>query len=85
MKQVFNLIEAIGHKVMEYADRTGNKPATIILSRGSYRRILEIKADEGRIGNLIIGCAPMTEIDTPLGKVKVVIDEMLDDMTIETE
>ena len=85
MKQVFDLIEAIGNKVMEYAERTGNKPTAVSISRGSYRRILEIRAWETQIGNLIIGCAPQSEIDTPLGKVKVVIDELLDDTAIETE
>lgn len=83
MKQVFDLIDTIIESAMDYFGRTGVKPVAVAISRGSYRRLLEIKSWEERIGNLIIGCRPLEEIETPLGKIKIVIDELLVDTSVE--
>ncbi len=83
MKEVFDLIEAINDRVIQYRDQTGHIPTTLAISPGSYRRLLEIKSWEARIGNLIIGCAPLQQIETILGKVNIIIDEMLNDTAIE--
>ena len=83
MEQVHDLIEAINEKVNRYLQRTGLIPTSIAISPGSYRRLLEITAWEGRIGNLVIGCVPLSEIKTISGKVKVIIDELVSDTEIE--
>ncbi len=83
MKHVFDLIETINDKVMQYFDETGRTPTTITISPNSYRRLLEIKTDEAKTGNLIIGYAPITEIQTPLGRIRLQLDEMLSDTDVE--
>ncbi len=83
MKQVFDLIETIIETAMDYFERTGVRPATVAISLSSYRRLLEIKSWEERIGNLIIGCRPLEEIETPIGKLRVIIDEILVDTAVE--
>jgi hypothetical protein len=83
MEQVQDIIEAINRKVHEYVERTGVAPTRIAISPGLYRRQLEFTAWVGRIGNLIIGCAPITELETSSGKLRLVIDELIPDMKIE--
>ncbi len=83
MKQVFDLIETIIETAMDYFERTVVRPAMVAISRSSYRRLLEIRSSEESIGNLIIGCRPLEEIETPLGKPKVIIDEILEDTVVE--
>jgi hypothetical protein len=83
MEQVHDIIEAINEKVHEYVGRTGVAPTRIAISPGLYRRLLEFTAWVGRIGNLIIGCAPITEFETSSGKLRLVIDELIPDMNIE--
>ena len=83
MKEVFDLIEAINETAMQYREQTGRVPTTIAVSPGSYRRLLEIKAWEQRIGNLVIGCTPLRELETPFGKVNIVIDETSADTAVE--
>ncbi len=85
MKEVFDLIETINETAMQFRDQTGYAPASIAVSPRSYRRLLEIKAQEQRIGNLVIGCTPVRELEIPFGKVNIVIDEMSSDTTIEAE
>jgi hypothetical protein len=82
MNQVFDLLEAIREKLLSYARRTGAIPAEVSISPGSYRQLVELKAREGRIGNLIIGCFPLTDIETPLGRIRIVIDELLSETAI---
>jgi hypothetical protein len=79
MKDVFDLFEAINDGVMLYRNQTGETPTTLTISPAMYRRLVEIKAWEGRIGNLVIGCAPVNSIDTPSGTLCVVIDELFTD------
>ena len=83
MKNVFDILEAIEEKVAEFLDRCGRIPAAIILSPGSYRRLVEMRSMDITVGNLIIGCVPLKEVDTSAGKVNVVIDEMLSDSYVE--
>ena len=77
MKKVFDLIEAINEEVMAYSEENGKAPREISISRDAYRRLLKIKSEENVIGNLVIGCAPITEIETETGTIRLVIDEML--------
>jgi hypothetical protein len=83
MEQVHDIIEAINQKVNEYVERTGVSPTRIAISPGLSRRLLELTAWVGRIGNLIIGCAPITEFETSSRKLRVVIDELIPDTKIE--
>jgi hypothetical protein len=83
MEQVFDIIEAINEKSREYFYARSQKPVMLSVSPGSYRRLIEIRAAEGRIGNLIIGCSALEEVVTAVGKLKVVIDEMLQDTAIQ--
>jgi hypothetical protein len=85
MKEVFDLIEAINETAMQFREQTGYAPAGIAVSPRSYRRLLEIIAWEQRIGNLVIGCTPVRELETPFGKVNIVIDEVSPDTAIEAE
>lgn len=77
------LLAAIREKITSYIQRMGAIPAQISISPSSYRRLVELKAWEGRIGNLIIGCFPLTGIETPFGEIRIVIDELLSDAAIE--
>jgi hypothetical protein len=83
MEQVHDIIEAINEKVHEYVERTGVAPTRIAISPGLYRRLLEFTAWAGRIGNLIIGCAPITDFETSWGRLRVVIDELIPEAKIE--
>jgi len=83
MEQVHDLIEAINEGIKDYVHRTGLVPTSISISPRSYRRLLELTAWEGRIGNLVVGCVPLIEIKTTSGKVKVIIDEMISDTEVE--
>lgn len=77
MKQVFDLIEAINEGVMIFVEENGRTPSEVTISKGAYRRLLEIKSEESMIGNLLIGCSPIVEIDTPIGVIHLSIDELL--------
>jgi hypothetical protein len=83
MNQVFELLETIKVELTSYLQRKGVIPAGVSISRNSYRRLVELKAWEGRIGNLVIGCSPLTHFETPVGKIRIVIDEMLSDTAVE--
>ena len=83
MNEVFDLIEAINERVEEYLFTTGGAPTHLSLSRGSYRRLIEIVSGEHAIGNLIIGCRALTQFQTTAGPVKIHIDEVLDDTGLE--
>jgi hypothetical protein len=80
--QVYDLIESIYEKVEDFISRTGFVPVYVSISPGLYRRLLELVAWEGRIGNLIIGCAPLTQIETSAGSVQIVIDEIISDTEV---
>jgi hypothetical protein len=83
MNQVFELLETIKSRVTSYLQRQGVIPAEVSISPSSYRQLVELKAWEGRIGNLVIGCSPLTDLKTPFGKIRLVIDEMLSDTAVE--
>jgi hypothetical protein len=85
MKHAFDPIEAINERIAEHKERSGLRPHSIAISPAAYRRLVEIRAWEGRIGNLIIGCAPLKEFGTEDGNVALVIDEMLADTAVEVE
>ena len=83
MEQVHDLIEIINERLRDYVHRTGLIPTSIAVSPGSYRRLLEITAWDGRIGNLVIGCRPLRAIETAFGTLRVTIDELLADTEVE--
>jgi len=85
MNQVFDIIEAINEKTLEYFYTRSQKPATRAVSPYSYRRLIEIKSLEEATENLILDCAAMREVVTRVGKVNIVIDEMLPDDAIQME
>jgi len=76
MKEVFDLIEAINDGALQYCDEKGVPPTALTVSPGLYRRLVEIKAWEERIGNLVIGCAPLSKIHADSDELCVVIDEL---------
>lgn len=84
-KEVFDLIETINETAMQFQEHRGCAPTSLAISPRSYRRLLEIIAWEQRIGNLVIGCTPVRKLETPFGKVNIVIDEMSSDTKIEAE
>jgi hypothetical protein len=83
MKQIFDLIEAINDTAMAYFERTGQPPFSIAISPRSYRQLIEIKSSEERFDNLIIGCSAIRELETSVGNVRIIIDELLEDTSVE--
>lgn len=81
MNKVFDVMQAINEKTKMYHEKTGKKPATLFVSRDIYRRLVEIMSFA--LGNLVIGCSPLSELETGLGKLRVVIDEMLAETGIQ--
>ena len=81
MNKVFDVMQAINEKTEMYHEKTGKKPATLFVSRNIYRRLVEIMSFA--LGNLVIGCRPLSELQTSLGKLQVVIDEMLSETGIQ--
>ena len=82
MDHEFDLMEAIHNAVMSFRAKYGQSPLAISISRDAYRRLIQEKAEETMIGNLLIGCAPINEIHTEAGVVRVLIDEMLEDIDV---
>jgi hypothetical protein len=76
---MFNLLGTIDRKAIEYHKLNGCKPASVSISPNSYRWLLELKAQENAIGNLVICCSPLTHVLTSAGKQSIVIDEMCPD------
>ncbi len=85
MQDTFDVIEAINDKIVEHKRNRGVNPSSICLSPRTYRRLLEMRVWRERIGNLVVGCKPITGIETNLGKFKIVLDEMLSETEVETE
>lgn len=83
MNTVFDVVAEINSKAKEFVERTGSKPQTISVSPALYRLLIEIRSWEHRIGNLIIGCAPVKMFESAFGTLTVVIDELFDDTRIE--
>jgi len=85
MNNAFDLIEAIHERIAEHIEKNGFKPRFLSVSPAAYRWLVEIRAWEERIGNLIIGCSPLRSFQTEEGDVLLVIDEMLSDTAVEVE
>jgi hypothetical protein len=83
--RAFDLVEAINERIAEHEQRLGCRPRSVAVSPTAYRRLVEIKSSEDRIGNLIIGCAPIKEYATEDGVVDLVIDELLADTAVDVE
>jgi hypothetical protein len=77
LHQVFDIIELIHEKVAEYLEKTGTTPHTLAIAPAVYRRLIELRAQEHAIGNLVIGCKEVKEVITSLGNLRIVIDEVL--------
>jgi hypothetical protein len=82
MKKVFDLIEEIQQRVRQFSDETDARPRAISLSPAAYRQLVELHCQENSIGNLVVGCRPLTSYETLAGTVSVIIDEMLGDTQI---
>jgi hypothetical protein len=83
MSQVFNVVEAINEEATRFHETSGFTPTVLSVSRALYRRLVELRCQNQRIGNLVIGCAPLASFLTPVGDLAVVIDEMLVDDALE--
>ena len=81
MNKVFDVMQKINEKTEMYHEKTGKKPAMLFVSREIYRRLIEMMSIG--LGNLVIGCSPLSELETSLGKLRVVIDEMLAETGIQ--
>jgi hypothetical protein len=85
MKEIFDPVEAIFELIEAFYFESGQVPTAVVLSPHTYRRLLEIRSDEFTIGNLVIGCAPITIIATPWGDIQVVLDELMEDTRVGIE
>ena len=83
MQNTFDAVETINEKARLFREKTGRKPAFLSVSRDIYRRLVEWISTVNSVGNLIIGCAPIMELETSIGKLKVTIDEMLGETGIQ--
>jgi hypothetical protein len=85
MNETFDLIEAISERIARCRKRTGERPSSVFISPASYRRLPEIKAQEERIGNLIIRSARLDEVAPEDEAIALVIDELPADTAVEDE
>ena len=83
MNKVFDVIQTLDKKVKQFLNQNDRIPASIAISPKTYCRLIQIKAWKERLGNLIIGCRPIAEVEIQSGTLKIIIDEMLSDDTIE--
>lgn len=81
MNKVYDVMQAINEKTRMYHEKTGMKPSTVSVSRDNYRRLIEMLSIA--LGNLVIGCTPLLELETTEGKLRVIIDEMLAETGIQ--
>jgi hypothetical protein len=82
MRQVFDLLEAIRERVLEHLYNTGVKGTHVALSPRSYRRLLEVHRSRGGVP-VAAGCGAIGEIMTPVGRLSVLIDELIPDTEIK--
>jgi hypothetical protein len=85
-REVFDVIETIYAQAAVHYQDTGRVPLVVSLSRGSYRRLLEIRVDElTQAGQKTDWCDAIRRLVTPTGPIQVYIDELLNDTEIEIE
>jgi hypothetical protein len=77
MNGTFDIAAMVSEQTARFFQRTGIAPAICRVSRDIYRALVEQKAAENAIGNLIIATFAATSIVTDTAKLRVVIDEML--------
>ncbi len=66
-----------------HEDNSDNvSPQSVSVLLGTYRRLIEFRCREERIGNLIIGSMPLKVLKAVFGEIEVVIDELLGDTEI---
>ena len=83
MNPIIDFLAFIDQRVLEFFYSAGFKPAVLILSPSTYRKFVEYMAHwqpEGRVAAL---SADLTELPTPVGKIRVEIDELLPDFQVE--
>ncbi|MBI4428384.1 MAG: hypothetical protein HY562_04630 [Ignavibacteriales bacterium] len=83
MQNTFDAVNAIDERARMYREKTGKKPGFLTISRDVYRRLVELISSANSVGNLVIGCAPIQEIETSVGRLKIAIDEMLGEAGIQ--
>jgi hypothetical protein len=72
MKPVFDLIHEIIEQVREYLYATGHEPSVVLVSPGSYRRLLEIHQQDPLALTSIAGLTVI--IDEVLPESEVIVD-----------
>jgi hypothetical protein len=85
MRKVFDPVEAIFEMIDSFYLERGRAPAAIVISRNTYRRLLEIEPAECKVGSVMNGVAFITVISTPWGKIQLIIDELLEDTRVEVD
>ena len=83
MNNEFDPVDIINKQANVFREETGKKPNRLMVSREIYRRLVELISFANSVGNLIIGCSPVLEIETSEGKLRVVIDEMLSETAVQ--
>lgn len=65
--QIFDIIELIRERVLEYLEATGARPRTLAIPPAVYRRLIELRAREEAIGTLRV------EIDEALSDTEITL------------
>jgi len=82
MGQFFDLVEAINVEVAVYTDRCGLAPTEVSVSPTSYRRLLEMKMTELSPSFSTAGCTALRFVGVGDERMRIVIDETLDDTEV---
>ena len=77
--------ETINEKAIRCREMTGKRPTILRVSREIYRQLVELKSLVCCVGELVVGCVSLTEIQTNVGKLKVVVDELLNADSVRVE
>lgn len=85
MKRTFDPVEAIFEMIDTFYGESGRIPAAIVVSRNTYRRLLEIGPADCKVGSVMHGVSPITVISTPWGDIQLIIDELLEDTRVEVD
>jgi len=85
MKRMFDPLEAIFELIDYVYSESGRVPAAVIVSRNSYRRLLEIIPHDCKVRKVKNSDIPVAVISTPWGDLQLIIDELLEDTRVEVD
>ncbi len=85
MKKIFDPVEAILEMIDLFYGESGRAPAAIVVSRNTYRRLLEIDPAEFKVRCVPKGVTTIPLISTPWGDMQLIIDEILEDTRVEVD